>query len=78
MSEEKKPEKPPAEVHQDPNDSGTDLSEYARHRTPAPPPLSGSGRFLRGFFRILLRVIGIALGIALLLFFLVLGVCFIA
>ena len=69
-------------VNEDPRDKGTDLSEYARHRTPAPPPPppppSGTGRFARGFFRILLRIIGIALAIALLLIFLVLGVCFIA
>jgi hypothetical protein len=68
-------------VNEDPRDTGTDLSEYARHRTPAPPappPPSGTKRFVRGFFRILLRVIGIALAIALLLIFLVLGVCFIA
>ena len=68
-------------VSEDPPDKGTDLSEYARHRTPAPPPpppVSDTERFVRGFFRILLRVIGIALAVALLLIFLVLGVCFIA
>ena len=72
-----------AMVSEDPRDKGTDLSEYARHRTPAPPPPppsrnSDPERFRRGFFRILLRVIGIALAVALLLIFLVLGVCFIA
>jgi hypothetical protein len=68
-------------VSEDPGDKGTDLSEYARHRTPAPPrppSTSDTGRFLRGFLRILLRVILIAVGIALLLITLVLGVCFIA
>ena len=69
-------------MSEEPRDKGTDLSEYARERPGAPPPApprqpSDSGRFIRGFFRILLRVFAVAVGIAFLLFMLILGVCFI-
>ena len=69
-------------MSEEPGDKGTDFSEYARKRPGAPPPLprsqpSDTERFIRGFFRILLRVIAIAVGLAFLLIMLILGVCFI-
>jgi hypothetical protein len=60
MNEEGKDQKPEGSEH--------DLSEFATSRSQAPPAEGGGGSFMRGCL--------IALGVVALIFFLILGTCF--
>ena len=57
------------EKDQKPEGSEQDFSEFAKSRSQLPPPADTGGSFLRGC--------GIAVGIVALIFFFVVGACFI-
>lgn len=63
-------------VSEEKKEEGTDLSEYARHG--APRPEQSPDMPTRSTGKTILRVLGIALGIAAFIFLFVVGACFIA